>query len=200
MSTFSDDLAKESILSEFLDKKYAEIGLVTERVTDKELQKLGVDFLLKKDGIEKRVDEKAQLSYINRSLPTFALEIDYFIGEDKKLGWLFDADKYTDIYAFVFGVMVNNKEGTLQKVADIVSCEVVLVRRISLLNELSAAGFTLLSCKEKSDELRAGTDTKLLVSADFNFHISRHLSEKPVNLIVRKAFLEDIGKKFILKA
>lgn len=201
MNSFQADLLKESILAEFLDDKYkSQLNWSTVRVADKLIQKLGVDFLLCLDGIDIRVDEKAQLSYLNEQLPTFALEIDYLINGNEKEGWLFDSSKYTDFYAFVFCICVNNKEKVLKSVEDIVSCEVVFVNRLKLINELSKLGLTAAICKQNSLDLRAGNLVKLPCGSKFNFHISRQLSEQPVNLVVTKTFLEGIGKKFVFNA
>ncbi len=202
MSNFQEDLSKETILAKFLEEKYKnELGWSITRILDKEVQKAGVDFILHQDGLDKRIDEKAQLSYINSTLPTFALEIDYFINGNKKRGWLFDDNKWTDSYAFVFSILVNNTAGSLKEVKDIVSCEVVLVNRLKLLNELANRGLTLKTCIEASAKLRLGADFKEQHNlSGFNFHFSKQLSEQPVNLIVSKRFLEEIGNKYIFEA
>lgn len=55
----------------------------------------GIDLILKDKHLEKQflVDEKAQLDYVNESLPTFAFELFYQKNGIQKQGWLFDASK-----------------------------------------------------------------------------------------------------------
>lgn len=200
MSQFNADLYKESILAAFLDEKYKEQGWYAERIYDKETQKQGIDVIFRGKRLDRRVDEKAQLSYLNKSLETFALELSYFIGNTQKQGWLFDSHKLTDGYAFVFDIKVNNTAKTLESVSDLVSCEVVFVKRLLLLNELAKHELNINTCSTFDEQLRSSAEIELEYPDDFRFRISRQLEEVPVNLLVRKSFLEAIGKKYVFKA
>jgi len=133
-------------------------------------------------------------------LPTFALEMSYLKAGEMKQGWLFDTNKVTEIYFFIFSIHLFNPLETMNHENDIQSCEVVLVNRIRLLNELSKKGLDFQECTRINDLLRAEkVKTRIVFAEGFNFQISNQIEEKPVNLIVRKKFLESIGKKYVFK-
>jgi hypothetical protein len=200
MSLFKNDLAQETILGTFLSNHYAKNNWNTTRIFEKEMQYKGVDVMLEKDGRHFLIDEKAQLHYLNKDLPTFALEINYLKENVLKDGWLFDTNKLTEIYAFVFNIQVPNAITQLGSVADIKCCDVVFVNKQKLLKELAILNLDYNTCADYSKTLRSNeTIKKLSHYFTFNFQISSHLAEKPVNLIVRKAFLQQIGKQFIFK-
>ncbi len=201
MSLFDADLAKEAILGEFLSAQYNNVSLKMNRISDKDIQMAGVDLVLEKsDGLSYKIDEKAQLHYLNKDLLTFALEINYFKDGILKNGWLYDSKKATEIYAFVFSIHLKETIVELEKVGDIESCEVVFVNRIRLINELAKLDLNFKVCEEYSKELRLDTEVvKIEHDSGFKFQISNQLSEKPVNLIVKKIFLERIGKKYTFK-
>jgi hypothetical protein len=198
MSFFKNDLAQETILGTFLSNHYAKNNWNTTRIFEKEMQYKGVDVMLEKDGRHFLIDEKAQLHYLNKDLPTFALEINYLKDNTLKDGWLFDTNKLTEIYAFVFNIQVPVTITQLSNEADIKRCDVVFVNKQKLLKELAKLNLDYVTCAENSKTLRSDeTIKKLSHLSTFNFQISTQLAEKPVNLIVRKTFLEGIGKKFI---
>ena len=100
-SKFYEDLSKEELLGTYLDTFYPQIFKDTpfkvERIWDTRQQHRGVDLLLKSNAQCFYVDEKAQLDYLNISLPTFAFEISYLKRGDWRVGWLVDATKITQI-------------------------------------------------------------------------------------------------------
>lgn len=201
MSTFDRDLLKEQILSKFLDKAYAIEGLKTERIIDLILQKRGVDIILKKDNTSITTDEKAQLSYLNSSLPTFALEINYYRNNALLPGWLFDNNKTNIAYAFIFSINLKQGKVRLTHESDISSCEIVWVYSERLIDELKKMNFTKEFCLNESVKLRSNP---FIFKIDYpngnRMMISRQLAEEPVNLIVRKQFLINIGFLHIKEA
>jgi hypothetical protein len=201
MSLFEKDLAKEIILGGFLSEHYHKENLQTTRVHDKKLQLKGVDIILEKDGLQYKIDEKAQLHYINKDLPTFALEINYLKNDILKNGWLFDNNKVTEIYAFIFSIHLIEAKTVIAKQEDIKSCEVIFVNRLTLLQALAKNELDVNACNYHSHLLRNNNEavTKITFSNDFNFQISSHLTERPVNLIVKKSFLKSLGKTFLFK-
>lgn len=201
MSRFHDDLRKEETLGTFLSEQYRLANLKIQRIADKNLQMRGIDLILADEkGLQFKVDEKAQLHYLNKDLPTFALEINYLKGDKLLDGWLFDPKKLTEIYAFVFSIHLADGLLELAKADDIHSCEVVFVNRIRLLTELAELDLNLKTCRENSRALRQeGGGPKIAHPSGFNFQVSNHLAERPVNLVVRRAFLEKIGRCFSFK-
>ena len=200
MGLFEKDMEHEGILGKFLSGQYANAKMKSIRISDKATQLKGVDLIFENnDGLAYKVDEKAQLHYLNKDLPTFALEINYLKDGILKEGWLYNSEKVTEIYAFVFSIHLIAGLNELEKEGDIDSCEVVFVNRIRLINELAFLNLDVKTCKGSSEALRNKNNndvTKINHDSGFNFQISNHLSEKPVNLIVKKNFLESIGKKY----
>lgn len=200
MSLFNDDINKEAVLAKFLTEQYQKNNLKTTRISDIESQFRGIDLIIEgKDGIKYKVDEKAQLHYLNKDLPTFALEISYLKDSILKQGWLFDPSKETELYAFIFSIhLVNNKIELIDE-NDIESCEVIFVKREKLIMKLALLELSFDTCNSMSNEMRADFNLHKLdhLPSGFNFQISNHLAEKPVNLIVRKRFLKSIGKSFL---
>lgn len=201
MSTFDRDLSKEQILSKFLDKAYSIEGLKTERIIDLILQKRGIDIILMQGEKEITADEKAQLSYLNKSLPTFALEINYYRNQVLLPGWLFDKNKINIAYAFIFSINLKDGKEILTHENDISSCEIVWVYSERLVDELNKLKFTEDFCLSESRTLRANINNDIIWYPNkFKMMISRKLVEEPVNLIVRKEFLVDIGFLHIKEA
>lgn len=200
MSSFQKDLTHEKILGKFLDEHYKKSNLSVKRMEQIEWQYKGVDLLLEENNLTFKVDEKAQLSYLNKSLPTFALEIDFIKDSQLKQGWLFDSEKVTEIYAFIFGIHLINKAASLTKPEDIQCCDAIFVNRMKLINELSKLRIDSDFCQQQSKLLRENkSGIRIEHPSGFNFQISNQLSEKPVNLIVRKSFLKKIGRSFEFK-
>lgn len=96
-SNFKADLSKEKQLTPLLDYYYQKHlkHYTFERVSQLKQQLQGIDLILKdrQSGKQFYLDEKAQMDYINESLPTFAFELFYQKDGVKKQGWLFDASK-----------------------------------------------------------------------------------------------------------
>jgi hypothetical protein len=68
------------------------------------------------------------------------------------------------------------------------------------LNELSKYELTDSICREKSFEMREDPGIlKHYHYSGFNFQLSAHLAEQPINLVVRKDFLVSIGKQFVFE-
>ncbi|MEC8832937.1 MAG: hypothetical protein VX772_11300 [Bacteroidota bacterium] len=107
-SKFKADLSKEKKLTPLLDLYYQKYlkHYTFERISHLNQQLQGIDLILKDKQSEKQfyVDEKAQLDYINESLPTFAFELFYHKNGNQKQGWLFDSSKKTHFYALVTSI------------------------------------------------------------------------------------------------
>lgn len=100
ISYFKSDLNKERILGEYLDERYLEIfaksTFKVKRIHDKTKQLLGIDLILYDNSRSYNIDEKAQLDYLNQSLPTFAFELSYLKKEiGAKVGSWMDPKKRT---------------------------------------------------------------------------------------------------------
>ena len=103
------DMSAEAELARFIDEfLYARFPngdafKAIIRVCDKEQQLQGIDVIFTAlDGREFVVDEKAQLYYINKDLPTFAFEISFLREGWPTTGWLCNETLKTDLYLLIW--------------------------------------------------------------------------------------------------
>ena len=138
-SNFKTDLSKEKQLTPLLDSYYQKHlkHYCFERVSHLKKQLQGIDLILKHKASGKQffVDEKAQLDYVNESLPTFAFELVYHKNGVQKEGWLFDVSKKTHFYALATSIFSD-----VDKV--FTSCNITFVNREKLILHLSTLGLT----------------------------------------------------------
>lgn len=137
------------------------------------------------------MDEKAQLDYVNESLPTFAFELSYLKNGDQKRGWLFDASKKTHFYALVTSIFSDEEKM-------FTSCNITFVNRKKLIGHLVDLNLT----EEHFTKVirnNAQTNGKLILESlhpkkeGFLFFSTSNKVEKPINLVLRLEFLVEIG-------
>tara|TARA_B100000949_G_scaffold209891_1_gene202502 strand:- start:3415 stop:3963 length:549 start_codon:yes stop_codon:yes gene_type:complete len=138
-SNFKADLSKEKQLTPLLDYYYQKHlkHYTFERVSQLKQQLQGIDLILKdrQSGKQFYLDEKAQMDYINESLPTFAFELFYQKDGVKKQGWLFDASKKTQFYALITSIFSDEK-------FEFTSCNITFVNREKLIFLLDKKGLS----------------------------------------------------------
>lgn len=206
--TFKQDLKEEEALGLFLDTWYPKHKLFTkgfmfERVKDKTRQFQGIDFIIsdEKTGEElSYVDEKAQLDYKNRSLPTFAFEISFLNKEKEwKKGWLFDQTKLTTQYFLITAIETNSEK-------EFVSCRVISVDRFLLLKLLAEKNLTEDKVYQIEKKIRKeGINGKNVVDElsekeeGYFFYSKDNKGEGPINLVLRLNFLikNKVGRELI---
>ncbi len=188
-SSFKKDLQKEKQLQQFLDKQYTTHlkHYTFKRIVEMDQQLKGIDLLLThnlKNTIYK-VDEKAQLDYINDDLPTFAFELSYLKNNVLKKGWFLDTNKQTDFYALVTAIYQDEP-------AHYTSCKITMVNKKLLLQALKHLDIDLLTIKRPTTHgmhllngLRPKTQGYLYLS-------KKNKREQPLNLILRLSFLEKL--------
>ena len=199
-TNFKADLAQEKKLIPVLDSYYRKhLKLYDfDRIHSLEQQLSGIDLILthKKTGKTFFVDEKAQLDYLNKNLPTFAFELFYTKNETLKQGWLFDAKKKTQIYALVTNIQKQSDSFT--------GCNITFVNRSKLLSFLAEKGLDEDFLKNRVLE-HLGFHGKMEVPGldlrrEGHVHFSsKNKAEQPVNLVFQLSFLKVIGvaKEFI---
>lgn len=193
-SKFTSDLAKERFIQPLLDSYYRQLKHYSfERVTDSEQQYQGVDLILshKENGMRFFVDEKAQLDYLNESLPTFAFEIQYQKEGSKKEGWLYDSNKKTQFYALATSIFSDENE-------KLTSCKLTFINREKLLSLLKLKGI------DKSTLIDYGKTTqngKIIIEqldpiAEGYLFLSKSKAELPLNLVLKLNWLihKKVGK------
>ncbi|WP_299113127.1 hypothetical protein [uncultured Winogradskyella sp.] len=196
MSHFKRDLNKEQLLGEYLDTVYQSLNLHFERNEDLNLQHRGVDLLYpEKEGIF--IDEKAQLDYLNKSLPTFTFELSYLKNGEQKLGWLLDESKLTTHYFLITGIYVMHKTDLSKGFK---KCIITSVNCKKLLNHLELKNLSKKRLLQYDADLRDFEDKKLKNEIDELcpkteglLYFSPHLSEQPINLQLRLKYLIEIG-------
>ena len=169
------------------------------RISSYKEQLQGIDLVLIHKGSQKEyfVDEKAQLDYINESLPTFAFELFYEKDGVQKQGWLFDQEKKTQFYSLVTSIY-SDEENVFT------SCSITFVNRSKLIEHLNFLGLTpenLQNTIKKNQEVHG----KLILEQlhprkeGYLFFSTQNKAERPVNLILKLDYLIKIGvgRKFI---
>ena len=226
--TYKEDLAKENDLGiNFLDKIYKENDIFGpdfeyQRITDIEEQHKGIDLKVvkKETGEVFYIDEKAQLSYVDIALPTFAFELGSIINGRNVYGWLFDDKKVTDKYYLINSIMTDKNQRYAY-------CKIYSVSRQKLIGYLNKNNFTKARGQKYVDSIRdiCEDDFKKLSTAlkkidgiveptsqtnksikirikefdqrdtkyNINLHVSYALKEQPINIVIKLSFLVEKG-------
>ena len=200
MSTFNEDLGKEEILGKFLDRVYTKLNIPLARITDADMQHQGIDLIYTAKNVAIHIDEKAQLHYLNKDLPTFTFELSYLKDSSLNQGWLLDPHKKTDFFFLITGIFLKNE--TLSCPDDIDRCKITSVNRKKLIAHLSDLGLTDAKLTAYDTELRKNNvfgrhPIKELDKKNGLLFFTEHLAEKPINLQLRLQYLLDnkIGKR-----
>ncbi len=194
-SAFRKDLHSENLLRPYLDRCYAAHGIGVQRYARTDDQLRGMDVRLTKDGRSFIVDEKAQLHYINRSLSTFALELSLMKDGTERVGWFLDTTKRTQVYAFIFDIRVHAPVERLQQPSDIASATIVLVNRERLQSSLDHVGLGANELRALSSSLRnSNASMQRVAYPGIKLLRSDRLNEAPVNLLVARKHLMEIGQ------
>ncbi|NKI31236.1 hypothetical protein [Croceivirga thetidis] len=195
-NNFKSDLKKEALLHPLIDSYYQKLKHYTfERISDLNQQLKGVDVILKdkRDGTIYFVDEKAQLDYLNESLPTFAFEIQYLKKDSIREGWLFDSNKKTQFYTLATSIFSDEEE-------KLTSCQLTFINREKLLELLKHKGIEKQTLVNYSSNVAKGKIriTELNPRTEGYLYLSRNKAEAPLNLILKLNWLidEGVGKSF----
>ena len=199
MSRRATDSRGERALAVFLDQYFYSkeqanrLLAYAKRIYEKQLQIRGIDVLLED---KRKIDEKAQLYYINRPVDSFAFEIDYYDEEKESVvdGWFVSQSNETDEYLLLW---IENARTT--KINRLVSedFEVVkadLIEKKHLKKYLEGIGITDCGLKKKAIEMRDSDVTR--VDFDENCHLTYStsgFSERPINLVIRKNILDNLS-------
>ncbi|WP_222982582.1 hypothetical protein [Flagellimonas meishanensis] len=194
-SNFKADLAKEKKLATLLDSYYEKhfVFYGFERVTNLKQQLKGIDLVLthKKSQNTFFVDEKAQLDYVNETLPTFAFELCYDKNGVEKPGWLFDVSKKTHFYALITSIF-SDEDGVFT------SCNITFVNRRMLVAHLAGLGLTEeffwhLTQKQGVAHGKIVLEQLNPKKEGYLFFSTKNKAEKPVNLILKLDYLIAVG-------
>ena len=201
-TNFKNDLSKERVLGNFLDKfykeKYTTDGNSFLRISNLELQLDGIDLIINMEGKDFLIDEKAQLDYLNRSLPTFAFEISYLKNRKIKTGWLFHEKKKTDTYFLITNIQTFHLYDLSQGVND---CSITAINRKNLKKLLNNKGLDERRIFEYSTAIRKSKkhgkhpikelDSK---KEGFFYFSFENKKEQPINLVLYLKYLVNLDK------
>ena len=200
------DMSAEAQLAEFLDRylyaafpdrrRYASI----ERVTDRESQLRGVDVRFTMlDGRVFNVDEKAQLYYLNRDLPTFAFELQFLRAGEPVTGWLCNERLDTDCYLLVWPfAAVDSPAGISWR--DFTRADCLMLEKRALLRFLADNGLTAGRMLADAERLRAEgrvgrVDIDGLSGIYYYVSDPEKYAKRPINIVVTKKKLLAIAAR-----
>ncbi|NJX13939.1 hypothetical protein [Tamlana crocina] len=198
MSTFKHDLKQERILNEYLDSIYHSKKLNFSRVNELEQQHRGVDVIFSHHSTDYFIDEKAQLHYLNKDLPTFTFELSYLNKYQKiKEGWLFDKSKKTHFYFLVTAILLKKSKPKLTTPNDVLSLKITSVNREKLIDHLNQIGLSRQQLDEYDFDIRNTLSFGKNIIPELNekraglIYYTQHLKERPINLQLRLQYLID---------
>ncbi len=188
MSTFKSDLDQEHLLSQYLDGIYKSKDLAFERIHDLNRQHQGMDLIFKVNLQDYIIDEKAQLHYLNKDLPTFTFELSYLKEGNIHQGWLFDDKKITDHYFLNTGILLKKNKTVLANTNDIETLKITSVNRHRLILHLESIGLSKSRLIGYDLDLRTNHTYGKNPIPEFRnpkdgcLFYTEHLAEKPINL------------------
>lgn len=195
------DMHVEREIARFLDMHlYADVKFTKHlRTDDIESQMAGCDIIISVPSIglvDAIVDEKAQSQYINRPLPTFALELSFKTASGEIVeGWLTDESKKTEYYMCVW---IGKAEKSWNPTAEqIHKLEYALVSRKKILNYLTQNGYNRATLIKKDEEIRKQSINGVHDKNNqlpFWFFYSEQLAEKPINIVIKKSIYLDLAE------
>ncbi|MFB9056919.1 hypothetical protein ACFFU9_09210 [Mariniflexile ostreae] len=196
MPDFKRDLKQEEILSRYLDNIYKSKKLKFERICDINQQLQGIDIVIHHHKETYFIDEKAQLHYLNKDLPTFTFELSYLNKNNQiKEGWLLDNHKLTQYYFLITGIFLKANTKTLSHINDIEKLKIISVNKHKLIKHLARRGVTQHKLQEYDYDIRKTASFGKNIVAELKekdqglLYYTAHLSEKPINLQLRLDYL-----------
>lgn len=183
------DYKSEEAVAAFLNQYFYPQNVANlQRFTNLDYQYKGIDVQFDfKDKLGLKVDEKAAAHYVNKGLPTFAFELN-FIARNGQLqeGWFFDTQKETEYYLLSWIWATKEKGFTVD---DITKLEVILIERKVIHTMLESYQLTDKEAYTIANSLRKNKQTGASFkdySKPYYFFYTNYLSEKPINLIIKK--------------
>lgn len=201
-----EDMSSESELARFLDLylygHFPKAGAFNsiERAYSKKQQLSGIDVVFKaKDGRTFYVDEKAQLYYLNKDLPTFAFEIEFLRNGIPTTGWLCNDGLETDLYLLVWPFATHDDPKGI-RTEDFTKADCLLVQKTDVLKFLNAYGLSVDKLMRDAKQIRKEGKTKKIpipgVSGIYYYASDpKHYREAPINVVISKHHLMRIKQR-----
>ena len=202
MTQREKDMRAEKELAKFLDEHlYYELlkegrFVSFERVTDLTSQKQGIDVIGRTENAIAYIDEKAQLHYINQSLPTFAFELEFLWQGKAMKGWFLNDSLRTTHYLLLWP---NATETDLSLITsdDFTTVEGMMISKEKLRNYLDGIGLTDDLLLEATTLLHqqgvSGPRKTAYDGIKFYMSPSTTYSENPINIVINKRILTSLA-------
>lgn len=202
----NDDMSAEAQLACFLDTylysrfPQADAFSRIERMHNKAEQLAGVDVRFTgKDGSVYDVDEKAQLYYLNKDLPTFAFEIQFLRDGRETIGWLCNDSLKTDLYLLVWPFATQDTPRDIRW-DQFTKADCLLIQKKRLLAMLEKDGLTIKRMQQDAAQFRkAGHIGKATVDGVRGVYYfasdPKKYREAPINIVVTKDRLLSIAQR-----
>ncbi len=210
VSRRNQDMTSESELGKFLDKhlykellKSGAFKSIT-RETEKDVQLNGVDVTcVATNGAVYRIDEKAQLYYINKNLPTFAFEVDFLRDGLVTIGWLCNPALLTDAYLLIWPYATQNTPKGIQE-NQFTEADCILVSKQRILNFLEQNGLTIERMLADAHQFRKERRTGKIPIPGLHgvYYFASYpnqYKEAPINIVIAKKYLREIAwRKYVV--
>lgn len=192
------DMHAEQALAKFLDDHlYRELlkeekFAFFQRVTSIAQQKQGVDVIAKTDNSVAYIDEKAQLHYINKTLPTFAFELEFILDGRAMEGWFLNDDLKTTHYLLLWP---NARTTDLSRLSseDFSRVEGMMISKIKMKRYLEEIGLDDTELRRVTKSLRqrklSGSQESPYDGIKFFISPSSSYVENPINMVISKRVL-----------
>lgn len=188
------DEFRTNIINDFLDYNlYYKFNNV-KRINDKENQIKGVDIIFDYNNENFICDEKAALNYANKNLQTFSFELSFINKRGlRQDGWLIDSKKINNSFLLIW--INKSKKNFITELDDLQEIEIMLIRKIDILNFLFNCNINIEKIIEIDDEIR---DKKIvnygnLYTNGYKFVYSEKFIEEPINLLISRNKLREIS-------
>ena len=160
------------------------------------MQLKGVDVEAKASSRVARIDEKAQLYYINKNLPTFAFELQFLKNDRVLTGWFLNEDLITDYYLLIWPKAKTDIIREI-KADDFTELDALMVSRKKLHMYLDRYGLHRKQLIDKAEELRRSGRIGKIPTGEkgIYYYVSdpRKYAEAPINLVIGKNHLRTIA-------
>lgn len=191
-----EDEKNADIVSTFLDQKFYNQTSNFRRVYNKKEQCQGIDVTFTYNNEEYICDEKAAIRYINQNLQTFSMELSFYNRHgDLNVGWLLNKENINNSYLFVW--IDKAKKDLLTSTDDIQQIQIALVKKEKIKEYLKSLGWSEERLILKSERIRNNPSEYLgnIRYDGIKFSYSKHLVEKPVNILISRDILVKISDK-----
>jgi hypothetical protein len=196
------DMSAESELAEFLDEfLYAPLlregnFISIQRMVEKEQQLQGIDVVVKTNKSVGYIDEKAQLYYINKNIPTFAFELQFLKMGREIEGWFLNDNLKTDYYLLIWPSASIDDVKRLKK-EDFTKLDALMISKKKLRDELTSLGLDKETLTKRIYEIRKSrTYGKITTGIQgIYYYASDPLKyvEAPINIVISKTRLTSLS-------